>query len=253
MNYYKVLGLKEGVTKEQIKTAYRKAAKQYHPDLNKDDPNAAERFKEIQEAYDVLYNGKQPTMQPQIAQPSGRRPFNYEEFMKRRETTIEYDKRTSLSTTIKDYLYGGESIITLDDGRKLTIKIPAGKGPGFILRSKGFGLQKPDKSFGDLFLEIKEIRLPKNFRFEDGLLIYDLNINPFEALVGRAISISIPGKEPFEWHLSPCLKDGSKFRIKITEEGGFYVKINVIEDKHVNLVTILEVKNFFKEKGLIEE
>jgi molecular chaperone DnaJ len=52
-DYYEVLGLKKGATKEQIKDAYRKLALQFHPDRNKS-PEAEERFKEISEAYAVL-------------------------------------------------------------------------------------------------------------------------------------------------------------------------------------------------------
>lgn len=53
-DYYEVLGLQKGATDAEIKKAYRKLAKQYHPDLNPDDPTAAEKFKEINEANQVL-------------------------------------------------------------------------------------------------------------------------------------------------------------------------------------------------------
>lgn len=53
-DYYEVLGLQKGATDADIKKAYRKLAKQYHPDLNPDNPEAAEKFKEINEANQVL-------------------------------------------------------------------------------------------------------------------------------------------------------------------------------------------------------
>lgn len=64
-DYYEVLGLTKGASKDDIKSAYRKLAKKYHPDVNKE-PGAEEKFKEIQEAYDVLYDDKKREMYDQF-------------------------------------------------------------------------------------------------------------------------------------------------------------------------------------------
>ena len=53
-DYYEVLGLQKGASDAEIKKAYRKLAKQYHPDLNPDDPEAEAKFKEVNEANQVL-------------------------------------------------------------------------------------------------------------------------------------------------------------------------------------------------------
>jgi curved DNA-binding protein len=53
-DYYKILGVDKNATEKEIKSAFRKLARQYHPDVNPDDPQAEARFKEINEAYEVL-------------------------------------------------------------------------------------------------------------------------------------------------------------------------------------------------------
>ena len=53
-DYYEILGVDKDASQKEIKKAYRKLAKKYHPDMNKDDPDTSEKFKEISEAYEIL-------------------------------------------------------------------------------------------------------------------------------------------------------------------------------------------------------
>ena len=54
IDYYKILGVDKSASQDDIKKAFKKLARKYHPDLNPDDPNAKQRFQEINEANEVL-------------------------------------------------------------------------------------------------------------------------------------------------------------------------------------------------------
>src|SRR5579871_1179123 len=65
-DYYKTLGVERGAEEEEIRKAYRKLARKYHPDLNPGDKSAEDRFKNVQEAYDILSEPKKRQMYDQV-------------------------------------------------------------------------------------------------------------------------------------------------------------------------------------------
>ena len=65
-DYYKTLGVDKNASQDEIKSAFRKLAKKYHPDLNKDNPEAANKFKEVGEAYSVLSDDNKRKMYDQF-------------------------------------------------------------------------------------------------------------------------------------------------------------------------------------------
>ena len=70
-DYYKILGVEKSATSDEIKSAYRKLAKQYHPDLNPNNPEAAAKFKEVGEAYEVLSDATKRSNYDQFGSASG--------------------------------------------------------------------------------------------------------------------------------------------------------------------------------------
>lgn len=83
-DYYKVLGVDRNADQETIKRAFRKLARQYHPDANKGDKKAEEKFKEINEAYEVLGDPEKRKLYDQMGnsyrayQQAGGDPRNYD-------------------------------------------------------------------------------------------------------------------------------------------------------------------------------
>jgi curved DNA-binding protein CbpA len=70
---YGLLGVPRGATDDDIRKAYRRLARKHHPDANPDDPNAEERFKEIQQAHEILSNPKKRRAYDESSRPSPQR------------------------------------------------------------------------------------------------------------------------------------------------------------------------------------
>src|SRR3984893_9123299 len=84
-DYYKTLGVARGASTDDIKKAFRKLARKYHPDVNPGDKKAEAKFKEINEAYEVLsdpdkrqkYDTLGPNWQEQFGPSTTRRPYGF--------------------------------------------------------------------------------------------------------------------------------------------------------------------------------
>ncbi len=138
-DYYLILKISPNATIEEIKASFRRLARQYHPDLNPDDPEAAECFKAISEAYDTLsdplkrrrydrdrsltsnkysssYSSPEPIQKPQDAQYYYRRGIAQGKAKQYQKAIAEYTKAISLNPNFIDaYLKRAEMRYTLGD------------------------------------------------------------------------------------------------------------------------------------------
>ena len=209
-DYYKILGFENNkVNIEQIKNAYRDQAKKYHPDVNKNNRQAEERFKDIGEAYNTLSNDKQRRKYDRLwyyyigrknKQNQKYRDAKVKDFMnlffgdKKPEETedVNYKKEpergedinTEITATVTEAFFGASKEITfktVDGGsRKIEVKIPAGIRNNEKIRVLGQGKNgKNGGKNGDLFIKIK-IKNIANLRLEGIDLYTDSLISPWE-------------------------------------------------------------------------
>ncbi|PYE56200.1 DnaJ C-terminal domain-containing protein [Deinococcus yavapaiensis] len=195
-DYYEILGVPKSASEADIKSAYRKLAKQYHPDKNQGDEAAAEKFKEIGEAYAVLSDAEKRKLYDQYGHTGsipggaygggtgdfgGFDPSQFSDFFQGlfggrgsgfRSGNIDLDEllgglgggrrfvqnvEGELNITLKEAFSGTEQTIQVGD-RRIHVRIPAGTRDGARLRLAG---QAPGN--GDVLLTV---RVLDDARFE---------------------------------------------------------------------------------------
>lgn len=225
-DYYDILGVKPDASEAEIKSAYRKLARQYHPDKNKE-PGAEERFKAINEAnealrdperrraYDQLraggYRGGEQFRPPPGWGQSGGFNFgesgdgDFSDFFEslfgrasggpraqprpRRGRDIQAQVQIDLQTAFD----GGRTRLALQDSsgneRVLEVKIPAGILPGQVIRLGGQGQSgAAGGPSGDLMLEVT-IRDDPRFKLEGRNVLHVLPLAPWEAALGATVPV----------------------------------------------------------------
>ena len=197
-DYYETLGVPRDATSEQIRSAYRKLARRYHPDLN-DDEDAEERFKELAEAYEVLSDAEKRERYDRLGanwrdgeDVSGAPGF--EGFGRASSDGVRFefgdggfsdffeslfgsartgevrmrgaDLEAVVDLSLEEAAAGGPLRISLEDGRSFTVNVPAGVRDGQRIRLAGRGGEGiGGGSTGDLYLRVR-LRPHSTFRVE---------------------------------------------------------------------------------------
>ena len=246
-DYYKILELEDSrVTIEQIKSAYRKQAKKYHPDLNVGNQLAEERIKDINEAYRTLSD---PTTMRKYD-----RTWNYNVISKQKKakqkTTgevagdffnmffgnneikeeIEQSKlpqikgeniETEINISIEDGFYGIDKKIELKDlegkDKIITVKIPEGIQNGEKIRVLGQGKEgKNGGKNGDLYLKVN-IEDGKKYKLNGTDLYTTLPITPWEAALGAKAKLNSIDDTKTQIYIPNGIQSGEV--IEIPEKG----------------------------------
>jgi curved DNA-binding protein len=220
-DYYETLGVPRDATSEQIRSAYRKLARRYHPDINEDE-DAEERFKEVAEAYEVLSDGEKRERYDRLGanwrdgeDVSGAPGF--EGFGRATSDGVRFefgdggfsdffeslfgsartgdvrirgaDLEAAVDLSLEEAAAGGPLRISLDDGRSFTVNVPAGVRDGQRIRLAGRGGEGiGEGSTGDLYLRV-HLRPHRTFRVEGRDLHLDVPVTPWDAALGTTLEV----------------------------------------------------------------
>ena len=237
-DYYKILGLETSrVSIEEIKVAYRNAAKKYHPDVNIGDKLAEERIKDINEAYRTLSVPSSKRKYDRVW--NSRNIVNKKFNLKGKDSIIKMffgnvkqnvedksskDKipqkgenvETEINATLYEAFYGLDKKISLRtvEGKMktFTITVPQGIRDGEKIRLIGQG--KPGingAKNGDLLIKIN-IKDDKKFKLHGYDIYTDLLITPWEAALGTRVNISSIDEET-KVYIPQGIQSGEKIKI----------------------------------------
>ncbi len=243
-DYYEVLGVEPSAGEAEIKSAYRRLARKFHPDVSKE-AGAEEKFKAVNEAYEALRDpqkraaydqlrsrGYRPgdDVQPQAGGYAHGAPggFDFDEifagggagggfsdffeemFGRRRggagqRAQPRGDTRAKLAVPL-EAVYRGDSVRIGVNGKTLDVRVPQGVRPGQVIRLGGQG------AHGDLLLEIEYAAHPQ-FEVDGRNVIHVLPVAPWEAALGATVSVPTLGGA-VELRIPADSEAGRKLRLR---------------------------------------
>ena len=281
-DYYEVLGVSKNASDDEIKKAYRKLAVKYHPDKNPGDKEAEAKFKEINEAHDVLSDKQKRARYDQFGHagvgggasgagnPFGGFNYNGQAFNfdfggglddilgslfgfgagGARRPRRGADYQTSVTLTFEEAIFGTTKTVTVD-GSDLKVKIPAGIDDGMSIRLRGKGGPAPEggTESGDLYVRVR-VKPHKSLTREGSIILSEEKIDMVDAALGCEIEVeTVDGKITMK--VPAGTQSGTPFKLS-----GHGVPFRADGDRGPHIVTVIveTPKNLSKkQKELLEE
>ncbi len=265
---YETLGVSESASADEIKKAYRKLARKYHPDINKEE-SAVEKFKEINAAYEVLSDAEKKQQYDQY----GDQMFggqNFHDFARGQGQGVDLDEilrqmfgggggagggfggfgggqqqggfggfggpdldmQARIVVPFMVSITGGKHNVSAN-GQSFDIKIPAGIKSGETMRVRGKGKQYQGQA-GDLLIKV-DVSASDEYERKGDNLYKTFDVPLKEALFGGKIAVNTPEKE-VSLKVPTNTKNGQKFRLKgkgvadrkTAMKGDLYLVANVV-------------------------
>ncbi len=262
---YDTLGVPQSATEAEIKKAYRKLARQFHPDINKE-ADAEEKFKEVNAAYEILSDKKKRTQYDQYGDSmfGGQ---NFHDFASSRGGNVDLDEilrnmfsgggfggfggssrgggfgggfhqepnldiESNVTIPFVVSILGGSHSVAVN-GERFDIKVPAGVKSGEKLRVRGKGHAQGGRA-GDLFLKIN-VATSTEYERDGDNLIKTIDVPLHAALFGDKITVQTLDKE-IKLKVPQNTKNGQSFRVKemgvlnrkTSSRGDLFLKANIV-------------------------
>ena len=269
-DYYEILGVSRDAKPEDIRKAYRKLSKKYHPDINHE-AGAEEKYKEINEAYEVLKDpekrqkydtlgmnwqqGQDFTPPPgwqhvefggdmggmgdfsdffqSLFGNTGGRFDRFGDIFGGGHAPVNRDMEVNLTLSLEDAVEAGTHTLLMGN-RKLSVKLPKGITEGSQIKLPG----KSDRG-GDIYVNV-HIAKHKVFSIDGYNLTCEVHVPVWDAVLGRDIHVdTLEGH--VEVKMPSGIQDGQKLRLKgkgmprrNNTSGDMYVRIRVDIPRYVN-------------------
>ena len=287
-DYYEILGVSKNASDDEIKKAYRKLAVKYHPDKNPGDKEAEAKFKEINEAHDVLADKQKRARYDQFGHAgvggAGGNPFsgggnpfgsggafnfngqtfNFDfggggfddilgsifGFGGPRRARRGADYQTSVTVTFEEAIFGTSKKVTTE-GKEIKVKIPAGIDDGMSIRLRGKGGPAPEGATepGDLYIRVR-VKPHKHLTREGTIILSEEHVNMVDAALGCEIEVeTVDGVVTMK--VPAGTQSGTPFKLS-----GHGVPFRADGDRGPHIVTVIveTPKNLSrKQKELLEE
>lgn len=247
VDYYKILGIEKAATEDDIKKAYRKLARKYHPDVNPNNQEANKKFQQINEANEVLSDpekrkkydqyGKDWKHADQFEQARSQRQQhqyggggddfsgafdggNFSDFFtsmfgggsRSRQSFKGQDYQTELHLTLRDAAVTHQQKLTIND-KNVRITVPAGVENGQKIKLKGYGAPGGNKGpAGDLYITF--VVAPDAQLRRDGADLYTTaEVDLYTAVLGGETTVeTLAGKVKLK--VAAGTQNGTKVRLK---------------------------------------
>jgi molecular chaperone DnaJ len=241
-DFYKVMGVSKDVTEAELKKKYRKLAREFHPDLHPGDAKAEARFKEINEAYDVL-NDKSKRAEYDQVRAMGGGPrftggaggqgagFNGAQGAGFEDVFANLfggggrgfggfggpqrggDLTTETTLAFIDSIHGTSIKLGLN-GKEVTVNIPAGVSDGQKIKLRGKGQASPNGGpAGDLIIDV-HVKAHPVFSRDGNNIRVTVPVTFHEAVLGATIQVPTLGGDPVKLKVAPGTPNGRVLRVK---------------------------------------